>query len=178
MMLFSGADSEREGVSDTLAALVQLPYIYVKRLKHYVINDLKFRSLNDKANRKTQNNGVSVTTDGGVMYYGVLSDIIKLNYSDNIKHVLFKCKWVDDQNRRGYRTDEFGFPMVNFTHFIHGGDEMMDEPYVLASQTTQVFYVEDKRHKDWYVVDKTKVRDLFDADIGPQRDEDDTYSFS
>ena len=53
----------------------------------------------------------------------------------------------------------------------------MDESYVLVSQVTQVFYVEDKRHKDWYVV-KTKARDVFDAGIGPQRDEDDTYSFS
>ena len=91
-MLFSGADSEREGVSDTLTALVQLPYIYVKRLKHYVINDLKFRSVNDEANKKTQNSGVSVATDGGITYYGVLTDIIKLNYSNNIKHVLFKRK--------------------------------------------------------------------------------------
>ena len=92
--------------------------------------------------------------------------------------MLFKCKWVDNQNRRGYRTDEFGFSMVNFTHLIHGGDKIMDEPYVLASQATKVFYVEDKRHKDWYVVVKTKVRDVFDAGIGPQRDENDTYSFS
>ena len=91
--------------------------------------------------------------------------------------MLFKCKWVDDQNRRGYKTDEFGFPMVNFTHFIHGGNEMMDEPYVLASQATRVFYVQDKRHKDWYVVVKTRARDVFDASIGPQQDEDDTYSF-
>ena len=124
-----------------------------------------------------QNSGVSVATDGGITYYSVLTDIIELNYSKNIKHVLFKYKWVDDQNRRGYKTNEFGFPMVNFTHFIHGGDEMMDEPYVLASQATQGFYVDDKRHKDWYVVVKTKVRDVFDADIGPQHDEDDTYSF-
>ena len=55
---------------------------------------------------------------------------------------------------------------------------MMDEPYVLASQATQVFYVENKRHKNQYVVVKTKVRDVFDASIGPQSDEDDTYSFS
>uniref|UniRef100_A0A7N2KX72 DUF4216 domain-containing protein n=2 Tax=Quercus lobata TaxID=97700 RepID=A0A7N2KX72_QUELO len=68
--------------------------------------------------------------------------------------------------------------MVNFTHFIHGGDKMMDEPYVLASQAPQVFYVEDKRHKDWYAVVKTKARDMFDAGVGPQREEDDTYSFS
>ena len=59
----------------------------------------------------------------------MLIDIIELNYSNNIKHVLFKFIWVDDQNIRGYKTDEFGFPMVNFTHFINGEDEMMDEPY-------------------------------------------------
>ena len=92
--------------------------------------------------------------------------------------MLFKCKWVDDQNRRGYRTDEFGFSMVNFTHLIHGGDKIMDEPYVLASQVTKVFYVEDKRHKHWYIVVKTKVRDVFDAGIGPQHEENDVYSFS
>ncbi|KAK9999241.1 hypothetical protein SO802_018844 [Lithocarpus litseifolius] len=178
VMSLTDVDRDREGVSDTLAALSKRPYIYVKRLKHYVINSLKFRSVNDEANRKTQNSGVSVATDGGITYYGFLSDIIELNYSDNIKHVLFKYKWVDDQNRRGYKTDEFGFPMVNFTHFLHGGDEMTDEPYVLASQATQVFYVEDKRHQNWYVVVKTKARDVFDASIGPQRDEDDTYSFS
>ena len=166
-MSLTGVDRQREGVSDTLVALSKWPYIYVKRLKHYVINGLKFRSVNDEANRKTQNSGVSVTTDGGIMYYGVLSDIIELNYSNNIKHVLCKCKWVDDQNRRGYRTDEFEFPMVNFTHFIHGGDEMMDEPYVLASQAIQVFYVEDKMSKNWYVVIKIKARDVFGASIGP-----------
>ena len=123
-------------------------YTLVKRLAHYVINGLKFRNSNDEANRKTQNSGVSVAIEGGITCYGVLTYIIELNYSDNIKHVLFKCTWVDDQNMRGYKTDEFGFPMVNFTHFIHGKNEMMDEPYVLASQATQVFYVEDKSHKD------------------------------
>ncbi|KAL0004203.1 hypothetical protein SO802_011764 [Lithocarpus litseifolius] len=178
VMSLTDADRDREGVSDTLATLSKGPYIYVKRLKHYVINGLKFRSVHDEANKKTQNSGVSVATDGGITYYGVLNDIIELNYSDNMKHVLFKCKWADDQNRRGYRTDEFGFPMVNFTHFIHGGDEMTDEPYVLASQATQVFYVEDTRLKDWYVAVKTKARDVFDAGSGPQRDEDDTYTFS
>ena len=107
----------------------------------------------------------------------MLTNIIELNYSGNIKHVLFKCKWVDDQNRRGYKTDEFGFPMVNFTHSVHVGEEMVHEPYVLTSQATQVFYVEDKRHKDWYVVVKTKARDVFDIGSGPHCDEDDTDEF-
>ena len=173
-MTMTDADGEREGVSETLITLSKWPYNIVKQPKDYVINGLKFRSLNDEANKKIQNSGVSVAIEGGITYYSVLADIIKLNFSNNVKHVLFKCKWVDDQNRRGYKTNEFGFPTVNFTHFIHGRDEMMDEPYILTSQATQVFYVEDKRHKDWYVVIKTKVRNVFDADIGPK---DDIYRF-
>ena len=171
-------DRESTGLTNTLITLSKGSYISINRLKHYVINRLKFRSLNVEGNRKLQNNGVSVVTEGGNTYYGVLKDIIELNYSGNIRHVLFKCKWVDDENRRGYKTDAFGFPMVNFTHSVHGGEEMVHEPYVLASQATQVFYVEDKRQKDWYVVVKTKARDVFDADIGPQREENDVYSFS
>ena len=73
-MSLTGADKEREGVSDTLAALSKWSYLYVKRFKHYVINGLKFRSVNDEANKKTQNSGVSVATNGGITYYGVLTD--------------------------------------------------------------------------------------------------------
>ena len=65
-MSLIGSDKEREGVSDTLTALSKWPYIYVKRFKHYVINGLKFRSVNDEANRKTQNSGLSVATDGAL----------------------------------------------------------------------------------------------------------------
>ena len=43
---------------------------------------MKFRTKDSEANRKTQNNGVCVVTEGGVTYYGVLIDIIELNYSD------------------------------------------------------------------------------------------------
>ena len=170
-------DRERTSLTDTVITLSKGPYPLVNWLKHYVINGLKFRSSNVETNRKTQNSGVSVVTEGGNTFYGVLTNIIELNYSGNIRHVLFKCTWVDDQNRRGYKTDEFGFPMVNFTHFIHGGEEIEDKPYVLVSQATQVFYVEDKRHKDWYVIVKTKARDVFDTGIGPHCDEDDTYGF-
>ena len=171
------ADRERTSLTGTIITLSKRPYPLVNQLKHYVINGLKFRSSNVETNRKTQNSGVSVVTEGGNTFDGVLTDIIELNYFGNIKHVLFKCTWVDDQNRKGYKTNEFGFPMVNFTHSIHGGEKIEDEPYVLASQVTQVFYVEDKRNKDWYVIVKTKVRDVFDVGIGPHCDEDDTYGF-
>ena len=38
--------------------------------------------------KKTQNRGVNVATESGITYYGVLIDIIELNYSGNIRRVI------------------------------------------------------------------------------------------
>ena len=132
-------------LSDTIITLSRWPYETMKRIKYHVKNGLKFRCVNDVAHRKTQNSGASVVMEGSVMYYGVLIDIIKLNYSDRIRHVLFKYRLVDVHSNRGYKVNEFGFPMVNLTCLIHRGDKMIDEPFVLAFEISQVFYVEDKR---------------------------------
>ena len=55
----------------------------------------------------------------------------------------------------------------------HTGDRLIDKPYVLASQASQVFYVENVRHKDWAVVVKTKPRKVFDVGINASHDDDD-----
>ena len=133
---------------------------------------MKFRTKDYEANRKTQNSGVSVAIKGGVTYYGVLTNIIELNYSKKLQYVLFKCEWVDLDSGRGYKTDKFGFLLVNFSRLIHKGDRLINELYVLASQASQVFYVEDPRHKNWMVVVKTKARDVFDVGTGASSDDD------
>ena len=138
-------DADLVKLSDTIITLSRWPYETMKRIKYHVKNGLKFRCVNDVAHRKTQNSGASIVMEGGVMYYGVLIDIIKLNYSDRIRHVLFKYRLVDVHSNRGYKVNEFGFHMVNLTCLIHCGDKMIDEPFVLAFETSQVFYVEDKR---------------------------------
>ena len=53
------------------------------------------------------------------------------------------------------------------------GGRLIDEPYVLASQASQVFNMEDVRHKDWAVVVKTKPREVFDVGINASHDNDD-----
>ena len=50
---------------------------------------------------------------------------------------------------------------------------MIEEPYVLASQALQVFYMEDVRHKDLAMVVKTKRREVFDVGINASHDDDD-----
>ena len=66
------ADRERTVLTDTIITLSKGLYTFVNWLKHYVINGLKFRSSNVEKNRKTQNSRVSVATEGGNTYYGVL----------------------------------------------------------------------------------------------------------
>ncbi|KAL0015233.1 hypothetical protein SO802_002302 [Lithocarpus litseifolius] len=127
-----------------------------KRFKRYVINDLKFRIKDFETTRKTQNSGVCVVTKGGATYYGVLIDIIELNYSDKYRYVLFKCQWADFISGRGCKKDDFGFPLINFSRLIHTGDRSIDEPYVLATQASEVFdvgieAVDDDEEVDTYM---------------------------
>ncbi|XP_030951560.1 uncharacterized protein LOC115975061 [Quercus lobata] len=169
--------SERKELSDKVRWFSRYPDNEAKRFKRYVLNGLKFRTKDSETARKTQNSGVCVVTEGGATYYGVLIDIIELNYSDKYRYVLFKCQWADVISGRGCKKDDFGFPLVNFSRLIHTGDRLIDEPYVLASQALQVFYVEDVRHKDWMVVVKTKPREVFDVGIEVVDDDEevDTY---
>ena len=74
--------SEKKKFSDKVIWLARYPDNEAKQFKRYVINGVKSRTINSKATRKTQNSGVCVVTEGGTTYYGVLIDIIELNYSD------------------------------------------------------------------------------------------------
>ena len=101
---------------------------------------------------------------GDVNYYGVLTDIIELYYTKAYRHVLFKCDWVDF-NRGLIKHDDFGFTLVNFNHLLYRRQQLIDEPFILASQAQQVFYVQDPVDENWHVVVKTRPRDFFD-DVG------------
>ena len=136
-------DAGNDKLTHIVRCLAQGPNNEAKWLKRYVTNGLKFQT-KDSEEDKTQNSGVSVVTEGGVTYYGALTDIIELDYFDSFKYILFKCEWVGILSEKGYKIDEFGFPLVNFKHLIHVGEKLIDEPYVLASEASQVFYVEDK----------------------------------
>ena len=79
-------DDDRQKLSVTLRTIVACPYTRAKQVKHYVTNG--FRTKDFEMNKKIQNSGVSVVTEGGVIYYGILTDIIELNYSDKKRCVI------------------------------------------------------------------------------------------
>lgn len=94
-------------------------------------------------------------------YYGVLKDIIELDYHNGRKIVLFDCDQVRliaiEGNSTGLRIDQYGFILVNFTKLLHDGDTL-----ILASQVEQVFYVQNLIETEWHVAIRTKPLDLYD----------------
>lgn len=108
--------------------------------------------------RVTQNSGVTmvattmqvtgykdknpVYTD--MSFYGVIIEIWQLDYNA-LRIPIFKCDWVD--NKIGVKVDELGFTLVELGKIGHKSD-----PFILASQAKQVFYVEDQLDPKWSIV--------------------------
>ena len=149
-----------EKVNDQILDLACGPDKRVYRYKSFLINSWRFNTKDRYSQLKSQNNGLLVTGDentGNLDYFGVLIDIIQLNYRGGNNVILFKVDWWDVYHKSGYKIDKFGFPMVNVTRKLK-----TNEPYVLASQAKQVYYVRDIKESDWQVIVKTKPRDLYD----------------
>uniref|UniRef100_A0A803N0A6 DUF4216 domain-containing protein n=1 Tax=Chenopodium quinoa TaxID=63459 RepID=A0A803N0A6_CHEQI len=88
---------------------------------------------------------------GDVKYYGVVEDIIELDYFGHFKVVLFRCKWFQVEQ------DEFGLTCANFKRLCYTND-----PFVMANQVNQVFYVQDSKENHLHYVMETIPGDLFD----------------
>jgi hypothetical protein len=136
----------------------------------YVVNGNLFRILSHDEGKTTQNSGVCVPTVDGETYYGKLTRIFEVEYYDMTRYVLFKCDWADITRDRGYKIDEYGITLVNFTNLVHTGERITDDPYVLSSQVSQCFYVEDERHPNWCSVLRIKPRNVYDVGEGEGHD--------
>ncbi|KAF7139861.1 hypothetical protein RHSIM_Rhsim06G0085100 [Rhododendron simsii] len=174
--------AEDEQLSEELRALARGPDDVGKRYTGYLINGFRFHTREVERRRKFQNSGVVVTATttsfssasdnnpvaGDIAYYGVLTDVIELSYFGGRKVVLFKCDWMSEGKNR--RPDEHGFTLVNFARLVH-----VNEPFVLASQVQQAFYVEDPLDKGWHVVIRTTARDAFNMNTESCIDDVETY---
>ncbi|XP_060170674.1 uncharacterized protein LOC132601609 [Lycium barbarum] len=158
---------ENVEVPDYLRGLAQGPNSVAKRYTAYFINEYRFHTKTRDAPRKTQNSGVtlSATTDsfassrdqnpidGEVIYYGVIQDIIEIDYYGHFSVILFRCNWFHNE------VDEYGLTRVYFNRLCSTND-----PYVLASQVHQVFYVEDPVEKEVYYARNKIPVDLYDLE--------------
>ncbi len=152
------------------------PLRTASEFKRYVSNGNLFRTIENDQGKTTQNSGVSVLGIDGPTYYGVLTRIFEVQYYDGSRYVLFKSNWADVTRGRGWMKDEYGLILVNFTHLIHVGDNVADDPFILSYQASQVYYVTDDRNPNWVAVVHTKARDVYDVGQGESNeDNDDTY---
>nr|CAD39908.2 OSJNBa0065B15.12 [Oryza sativa Japonica Group] len=98
-----------------------------------------------------QNSGLRIeaASDGGRrdQYYGRVEQILELDYL-KFKVPLFRCRWVDLRN---VKVDNEGFTTVNLANNVY-----KDEPFVLAKQVVQVFYIVDPCNKKLHVVREGK----------------------
>ena len=119
-----------------------------------------------------QNSGVTVDADSdhfcsasdnnpiraSMPYFGVIHEIWELDYTE-FRVVVFKCKWVNANT--GVRKDDFGFTLVDLNKVGY-----IDEPFIMAQQARQVFYVQDPCDSRYSVVLQGRPSGLNDTHDG------------
>jgi hypothetical protein len=79
--------------------------------------------------------------------------------------VLFKCDWVDNRVRNKWvKSDQLGITSVNFKHLFNTCEKLSNDPFILASQAVQVYYVPYQIDIEWVVVVQSKARYVYDLD--------------
>ncbi|GJS90270.1 putative reverse transcriptase domain-containing protein [Tanacetum coccineum] len=137
-------------------------------MMHITIMGIPFvRNFND--GKVYQNSGVSVkaidlhiskevATTRQAFYYEVLQEIWVLDYRFR-QTTIFKCDWVNHR-AGGVKRDNLGYTLVDLNNLGHKVD-----PFILASQARQVFYVKDQIDKKLFIVFKTppkNYKDMYD----------------
>ncbi|KAF5459572.1 hypothetical protein F2P56_019511 [Juglans regia] len=159
-------------ISADLYAIACGPDPWVASYVGCIVNGKRFHTKALEELRRTQNSGVFVTGEhqsNSLDFYGSIDDVLELHYM-GWRHVyLFKCQWYDvGDRRRGIRVDNHMCNVnMNWTWY-------KDEPFVLACQASQCFYIKDTRVKgNWYVVQKFIDRNVYDIPTGaPVEDHD------
>ncbi|XP_070037416.1 uncharacterized protein [Nicotiana tomentosiformis] len=136
-----------EQIPEEIQNLAIGPSKQSKRMSGYISNGVRYLTKSRDAKLKTQNSGVMVKAAtqsyasardrnpilAEVTFYGILTDIIELYYTANLKFILFRCEWVDN-NKGLIVEDDYGFTLVNFSHLLYKRQHPSNEPFIFASQ--------------------------------------------
>ncbi|KAA0051737.1 uncharacterized protein E6C27_scaffold60G001270 [Cucumis melo var. makuwa] len=117
--------------------------------------------------RTTQNSGIMIIGEcdasgtGDNNFYGVLDEVLHVQYPLERNVWLFKCQWyVTDVNKSQRTTHiEVRYKSLNTSRFWYA-----EEPVILATQAHQVFYVDDpKNGTNWKVVQLIQNKRIWDV---------------
>ncbi|KAF9595364.1 hypothetical protein IFM89_000282 [Coptis chinensis] len=147
--------------------LLMVPTSKRFRITHTKPMDMCFLLLNGTLTRHpTQNSGIKMNAMTNVRasakdkklvyddttYYGLIRQILELNYFD-FTITIFCCDWVcvEDKVIGCYTDPDINLIFVDLSKF-KGSSKIVDEPFILASQASQVFYCKDLTRIGWNVV--------------------------
>ena len=151
-------------VSVELSCLARGPTRAAKRFTGYMVNGYRFHTKDRDHRCTTQNSGVyltALTTSftsakdknpivGNVGCYGAVEEILEIDYRGALTVVLFRYCWYQREK------DCYGLISVNMNRLYQ-----KDDPFVLATQVQQVFYIEDPTEKDKYFVINQLPKDQY-----------------
>src|SRR5664279_3449217 len=133
-------------VGEQLYLLARSPSSTILTFQGYEINGNTFYTAAQDIKSTNQNSDVrfDATNNNGQndTYYGYIEEIWELEYGPSFKVPLFWCKWVK-LTGGGVQVDKlYGMTTVDLNNLGY-----RDEPFVLANDVAQVFYVKDMSTK-------------------------------
>jgi len=168
-------------VNETVQWLAQGPAPVVRSYQGYDINGYTFYTKKQDEKSTNANSGVTLVAwskefsksndsrpiDSSMSYYGFIEDIWELDYYV-LSIPLFRCKWID--NRHGVKNDkDYGFTLVNPEKLGY-----VNDPFILAKQAHQIFYVLDPADSKgkWHIVLHGKRRIVGIEDVVDEEEYD------
>uniref|UniRef100_A0A803N597 Transposase n=1 Tax=Chenopodium quinoa TaxID=63459 RepID=A0A803N597_CHEQI len=155
-----------DNIPDHILWLSKGPSHIAKKYTGYSVNGYRFHTMKRDANCITQNSGVTLIAIthsfasskdqnpvlGNVNYYGSITEIIEISYHVHFSVVLFRCQWFHSIK------DDDELITVNMNKTVS-----KEEPFILATQAHQVFYVEDLNRDGWHYAIQIPPRELSDG---------------
>jgi hypothetical protein len=134
-------------VGDQLYCLARPPSSTICTFQGYEINRNTFYTVTQDKKSTNQNSSVrfDATDENGhclETYYGYIEEIWELDYGTTFKISLFRCKWVKLTGGGVVVDQKYGMTTVDLNNLAY-----MDEPFVLANDVAQVFYMKDMSTK-------------------------------
>lgn len=96
---------------ELIKILANEPDQFAGRFKGCIVNDFRFRTKCDDKSRVTQNSSIVLKADtvsyasardknprsGNVAFHGVLTDILEIRYTNDMKYINFKGNSIDNK---------------------------------------------------------------------------------
>uniref|UniRef100_A0A9I9E4Z1 DUF4216 domain-containing protein n=1 Tax=Cucumis melo TaxID=3656 RepID=A0A9I9E4Z1_CUCME len=152
---------------DDFFSLAMGPSFDVRCYNGCIVGGVRFHTIELDSRRTTQNSGIMVIGEsdasgtGDNNFYGVLDEVLHVQYPLGRNVWLFKCRWYDTDVNKSQRTThiEVGYKSLNTSRFWYA-----EEPVILATQAHQVFYVDDlKNGINWKVVQVIQNKRIWDV---------------